>query len=107
MKTIRTILIVIGLLALVAAPILIIDSYKARRCMREASRLNAVRLVVRDKVEAYYKSHGQYPDSITILSFTKSPQEMEILPDLRKIRYRRTETGYSVGWVGDYGAWSL
>jgi len=58
-------------------------------------------------VEAYYKTHAQYPDSIAALSFTNSPRETDILPDLRKIRYRRTESGYSVGWVGDYGALSL
>ncbi len=103
MKASRVIVIVVGLLVLTVAPMLIIDNYKARKCMGEASRMMAVKRVVMEKLEAYQELHGQYPDSIAVLSFTNSPEEIGMLPDLKKIRYRRTKSGYSVGWIGDYG----
>ena len=62
----------------------------------------AAKLVVEVKVEAYQKETGHYPDSITVLSFTNSPQEIAILPELNKIRYRRTADGYALGWDGSY-----
>lgn len=102
-QTDRTILIVLGVLVLAAAPMLIVDSYKARKAQQEFIRMNAVRLVVEQKVEAYHQATGHYPDSMAVLSFTNSPQELEMASDLQKIRYRRTADSYAVGWDGVYG----
>ena len=103
MKALRTILIVFGIAVLAVAPILIIDSYKARKAAQEFKRMTEVKLVVMQKVEAYHEATGRYPDSIDVLSFTNSPQEIGMLPDLKKIRYRRTPSDYAVGWDGVYG----
>ena len=65
-----------------------------------------VKLAVEQKLEAYHQANGHYPDSIAVLSFTNSPQEAGMLPDLKKIRYRLTKSDYAVGWDGDYGSWS-
>jgi len=107
MKAFRTILIVFGLLVLAVAPMLIVDNYKARKCQQETLRMMAVKLVVEQKLDAYREAHGSYPDSIDVLSFTNSPEEVGMIPDLKKIHYRRTPDNYSVGWVGVYGDWSL
>jgi len=83
---------------------LIVNYYQARKAHQEFERMIAVRLVVEEKVEAYQKVNGHYPDSIAVLSFTNSPQEIAMLPDLKKIRYRRTADGYyAIGWDGVYG----
>jgi type II secretory pathway pseudopilin PulG len=105
MKRFRTILIVLGVVVLAVAPMLIVDSYKARKVQQEFERMTTVKSVVEEKVEAYRKANGHYPDSLAVLSFTNSPQEIEMLPDLKKIRYRRTDADYVVGWDGVYG-WS-
>jgi hypothetical protein len=82
---------------------LIVDSYQAHKSRQERLRMMALTLVVHEKVEAYQKANGHYPDSVDALSFTNSLQEIEMLPDLKKIRYRRTQSDYAVGWDGDYG----
>ena len=103
MKAFRTTLIIFGIAVLIVAPMLIVDYYKARKSQQEQLRMMAVTLVVDKKVEAYKKANGHYPDSIDVLSFTNSPQEIEMLPDLKKIRYRHTQSDYAVGWDGEYG----
>jgi hypothetical protein len=107
MKAFRLTFIVFGVALLAVAPMLIVDSYKARKSQQEILRMSAVRLVVEQKLEAYHQAYGYYPDSIGVLSFTNSPEEVGMIPDLKKIRYRHTQSGYSVGWVGVYGDWSL
>ena len=99
----RTILIVLGLAVLVVAPMLVADSYKARKARLEHERMTALKLLVVEKVEAYERASGHYPDSLAVLSFTNSPREIEMASDLKKIRYRRTPSGYGVGWDGEYG----
>lgn len=105
MKKYRTILIVLGIIVLLPAPMLIVDIYKARKCAQEVTRMYQVRSVVEQKLEAYQKANGRYPDSLNVFSFTNSPQEREMLTDLKKIRYRLTKTDYAVGWEGEY-SWS-
>jgi len=102
-QTDRTIPIVLSIIVLAVAPMLIVDSYQARKAQQEFKRMNEVKAVVEQKVEAYHQATGHYPDSIDALSFTNSPQEIEMLPDLKKIRYRRTPSDYAVGWDGEYG----
>jgi len=103
MKTPRIILIVLGVALLAFAPMLIVDSYKARKALQEYERMTALKLVIMEKVEAYEKVNGHYPDSLAVLSFTNSPREIEMASDLPKIRYRLTPSGYGVGWDGEYG----
>ncbi len=85
------------------APMLIVDSYKARKARLEFERMTALKLIVIEKVEAYQQSNGHYPDSLALLSFTNTSREIELASDLPKIRYRLTRTGYGVGWDGTYG----
>jgi type II secretory pathway pseudopilin PulG len=103
MKTPRVLLFIIGVAVLAFAPMLMVDSYKARKARQEHERMTALRLVVVEKVEAYEKANGRYPDSLAVLSFTNSPREIEMATDLPKIRYRLTPSGYGVGWDGKYG----
>ena len=98
-----TFYVIMGVIVLVVAPMLIVNSYQARKAKQEFRRMNAVKLVVEQKVEAYHQATGHYPDSIAVLSFTNSPQEIEMASDLRKIRYRRTADSYAVGWDSAYG----
>jgi hypothetical protein len=103
MKALRTILILLGLVVLSFAPVLIVDHYKARKAAEEVERMTTVKLVVTQKLEAYYRAKGQYPDSLDVLSFTNSPQEIQMQPELKKIWYRHTSSNYDIGWDGQYG----
>jgi hypothetical protein len=103
MKTYRTILIVLGVAVLAIAPMLIVDNYKAWKSRQEFKRMYEVKAVVEQKVEAYHQATGHYPDTLAVLSFTNSPQEIEMSADLKKIRYRRTPSDFAVGWDGEYG----
>jgi hypothetical protein len=102
-QTDRMILIVLGVMVLAVTPMLIVDSYKAQKARQEFKRMYEVKAVVEQKLEAYHQATGHYPDSIDVLAFTNSPQEIEMLPDLKKIRYRRTPSDYAIGWDGVYG----
>ena len=102
MKSLRTILIVLGAMVLVLAPMLIVDSYQAHKSQQEHERATFVKSVVRQKVEAYEKANGRYPDSLNDLTFTNSAQEHEIAPDLSNISYFRRPSGYVIGWDGTY-----
>ena len=103
MKPFRTTLIVLGLAVLAVAPMLVVDSYKAGKCRQEALRMMAIEMKLIEKLQAYKEASGIYPDSIAMLSFTNSPQELEMLPELQKIRYSSSKTNYYLGWVGLYG----
>lgn len=81
---------------------LIVDSYKAQKTKQELKRMYEVKAVVQQKLEAYHQVTGHYPDSIEVLTFTNSLQEIAMLPDLKKIRYRRVDSNYAVGWDGVY-----
>ncbi len=89
-KTFRIILILFGLAVLLFAPMLLVDSYKARRAREEHTRMEALRLLVIEKLESYEKANGHYPDSLAVLSFTNSQREIEMSSELNKIRYRLT-----------------
>jgi len=86
-QTDRTILIVLGVMVLAVTPMLIVDSYKARKSQQEFKRMYEVKAVVEKKLEAYQQATGHYPDTIDVLIFTNSPEEIAMLPDLKKIRF--------------------
>ena len=98
MKKYRKDFIVSGILVLIIASMLIEDDYKARKNLQETLRTSHVVAIVNQKKWAYHATNGYYPSSIDILSFTNSPQEIDILPDLKKIRYRITRTDFVVRW---------
>ena len=103
LKPFQTILIITGVAALAVAPMLIVDNYKSRKCEQEALRMMAIETNLFEKLAAYKEASGHYPDSIAELSFTNSPQELELLPDLQKIRYTSNGTNFYLGYVGLYG----
>ncbi|HSU56642.1 MAG TPA: hypothetical protein VLT36_21460, partial [Candidatus Dormibacteraeota bacterium] len=78
-RTDRAILMVFGLILLAAAPMLIVDSSKARKARQEHERMTALKQIVVEKVEAYQKINGRYPDSLAALSFTNSPRELDMV----------------------------
>lgn len=82
---------------------LIVDAYKAQKSQQESARMYEIKAVLQQKLEAYHEANGRYPDSIDVLSFTNSPQEIGMLSDLKKkVRYRLTKTDYAIGWDGEY-----
>ena len=97
-KADRAIRFLVSLVLLWAAVMLIQDYHKTQKSREEFRRLTMVKELVGAKVEAYHKVNGHYPDSIAVLSFTNSPEERAIEPDLQKVRYRRTADSYSVDW---------
>jgi type II secretory pathway pseudopilin PulG len=103
MKAFRTTFIILGVAVLVVAPMLVVDYYKAARSQQEALRMMAVHTMLVGKLEAYKRMTGHYPNSTEALSFTNSPQEIQMLSDIRRIQYRRTESGYALRYDGVTG----
>jgi hypothetical protein len=79
------------------------DYYKSIECQQEASRIMAAKTMLVGKLEDYQRANGHYPDSTDTLSFTNTPQEIEMSSDIRWIQYRRTESGYALRYDGIYG----
>ena len=101
MKKYRIILIIVGVAVLAIAPMFISDYYSSRKSGQEALRAMAVEKKFIEKLEAYQEATGNYPDSKDLISFTNSPQEIEMLPDIEKINYRRTQSGYAIRYDGE------
>jgi hypothetical protein len=54
------------------------------------------------KLEAYEQEHGRYPESLRALSFTNTPAERELSPEVDKFQYRIDEHGtYALSYDSD------
>lgn len=93
------------IITLVAIFVLVV-AWFARRLARdyrqfmwedEATRMEAADQLLHTKLAAYLSAHGRYPDSVDSLSFTNSASEIQILPDVQKIKYQCNENGRSCG----------
>jgi hypothetical protein len=69
---------------------------KATRTQAEQSRVTIAEDILTRKLEVYHLAHGCYPDSIAALSFTNSGLEIQSLPDIQQIKYRHTQSGYTL-----------
>jgi hypothetical protein len=76
---------------------------KATRTQEEQSRVTIAEDILTRKLEVYHLAHGCYPDSIAALSFTNSGLEVQVLPDIQQIKYRRTQSGYVLKHVSILG----
>jgi len=102
----RRILWVLLVIALIALPFVIKFGWEyhvASRCMKENSDALAMKNEIAEKLEAYQTKNGTYPESLTALSFTDVAAQPESLADLKRFRYRRTQSGYSISYEGRYG----
>ena len=66
----------------------------------ESSRVEAVQTKLQEKLDAYQQANGQYPDSLQVLLFTNSRQEIRMLSDIRKTSYHDTQSGYTLSYEG-------
>lgn len=53
----------------------------------ESLRVEAVDGKLVEKLEAYRQANSGYPDSLLTLSFTNSPQEIQMMPYIQKMNY--------------------
>lgn len=67
---------------------------------REETHVTVAEDILERKLEVYHLATGHYPDGISALSFTNSDIEEQMLPDIQKIRYERTQHGYKI-WYSD------
>jgi hypothetical protein len=103
MKAFRVIHFLFGVVVIALVWMFGWDYYKSVKCQQEASRVMAAETMLVGKLEDYQKASGHYPDSTEVLSFTNSPEEIQMLPDVQRIQYRRTESGYALRYDGIYG----
>ena len=100
MKTLRVIHFLFGVASLavlfVIAWVFMWPSFQAA----ESSRVEAVQKKLQAKLDAYHEANGQYPDSLQVLVFTNSPQEIRMLSDIRKMSYHYTHSGYALSYEG-------
>ena len=103
MKPFRAIHFLVGVVVLALICGFGWNYYKSVKCQQEALRIMSAQTALVGKLEAYQRANGHYPDSTDSLSFTNSSQEIQMLPDIRRIQYRRTESGYALRYDGIYG----
>jgi hypothetical protein len=66
----------------------------------QTARFEAMEKKVRDKLDEYYFSHGQFPDSLQKLSFSNSVEEIKMKPMVQKVTYVGTGSHYSFYFPG-------
>jgi len=103
MKAFRAIHFLFGVVALALVFGIGLHYYESIQNQREASRMMAAQTMLVGKLEDYQRANGHYPNSTEALSFTNSPQEIQMLPDIRRIQYRCTQSGYALRYDGIYG----
>jgi hypothetical protein len=69
---------------------------KTTRTQEEQSRVTIAEDILTRKLEVYHMAHGCYPDSVAVLSFTNSGLEIQMLPEIKQIKYERTQSGYTL-----------
>ena len=64
--------------------------------------MEAAMMILIEKLKEYQRASGHYPVSTEALSFTNSPQEIQMLPNVRRIQYQLTEQGYALRYDSVY-----
>ena len=99
MKLLRLIHFGFGVLAasiLLSIPWMLISAhFRSVEMAREDAMEN--RLVT--QLETYQQAHGRYPDSLSALTITDSPQDMRIM---QKMSYHPAPTGFTLSYSGSF-----
>ncbi len=103
MKALRVIHKLFGVAVIALACLFGWIIYASVRNGQEASRVERVQAALEAKLAAYHRAKGEYPDSLQLLSFTNSAQEAQMLPDIQKISYQHTPSGYVLFYEGASG----
>ena len=83
----RLVIVFFTLVAVILiGPIIIIISNEF--AARASHRRLAAERIIRDKLFAYEKAHDRFPESLDSVSFTNTPAERAMLPEIRKFDYR-------------------
>src|SRR5436853_4202619 len=98
MRPLRLIHKLVGGLVIVTALSFGWGIYQNARSQRLTERIAAAQNKVVEKLSAYYGTNGHYPESLQVLTFTNSPEEIKMLPDVRKMTYGRTKSGYAISY---------
>jgi len=86
---------VVGVIVVAMACMLGWDLYASAKNQREALRVDGLFTHISNRLDAQKQAAGQYPDSLAALAVT-NPDDVA---DMRKIVYRRTESGYSLSYA--------
>ena len=76
--------------------------YASARSHKEAARTDAAFNQVIQRLDAYNRVTGHYPDSLAAITSTNTA-EVQLLTDLPKIAYQRTQSGYVLSYTGFAG----
>ncbi len=103
MKALRVVHNLVGILLIALVCGVAWGFYEDAMDRREVSRIDAAQAIVDEKLEAFRRTNGHYPNSLRELEFTNSTVELQLLPDVRKLDYRRTQFGYKLSFTGGRG----
>jgi type II secretory pathway pseudopilin PulG len=100
MKTLRLVhvstgIVVMGLLLLMAWGLI-----SSQLANREQSRVETVQKLLEKKLDAYYRSKGEYPDSLQMLGLTNAPQDALVSRVTRQMTYQHTRSSYTLSYSG-------
>jgi hypothetical protein len=107
MKSLNGMHFLFGIFVCAIALPLALNYYKDTRTHREQLRITIAEDILVRKLEVYQLTNGHYPDTIAVLSFTNSALEIQRLPDIRQVQYRRTKSGYTLQYNSIMGFHSL
>jgi type II secretory pathway pseudopilin PulG len=102
-KPLRSIHALVGIAVMAFACIVAWSGYQHFRIDGEASRIERVLTAAEDKLAAFQRANGRYPDSLKALIFTNSPQEVRMIADIQNINYQRIKDGYVLSYEGAFG----
>ncbi len=107
MKALRIIHVLFGFLALLCllwvAAAFVLPSFRES----ESTRIEGLQADLQRKLEAFRGAKGYYPDSLDALTFTNTPEEIRVQPDVGKMSYKRQDSGYELSHKGCWYFYTL
>jgi len=88
----RSVIALLVLAAVFTLPLLNIAFFNWRAA-RAADRRVATYGAIVHKLAAYAETHGKFPESLDLLSFTNNPAERAMLPEVRRFDYHLDDQG--------------
>ena len=90
-RSLIALLILAAVIALAVAPLMVSNIVAARA----AHRRTAARVMILGKLKVYEHTHGHFPESLSLLSFTNSLPERDLVAEVQKFDYHvDTEGGF-------------
>ena len=102
MKTLRVVhvstgIVVVGILLLMACGLI-----SSQLTNKEQLRVEAVQTLLEEKLDAYYGSKGEFPDSLQMLGLTNAFHDALASRVIRQMTYEHSRSSYKLSYTGAF-----